>query len=215
MTRSGSRRQRGLPLFLKRTFDVCVALVVLLLASPLMLGSALAVALTMGRPVLFRQPRPGKGGTIFHVFKLRTMSDERDSAGALLPAPQRITKLGQFLRKSSLDELPQLFNVLRGEMSLVGPRPLLVQYLERYSPRQARRHEVLPGITGLAQVSGRNAISWQQKFELDVEYVERWSLWLDLKILARTALKVLKSDGINPTDQQHTPEFLGDGVEQP
>lgn len=202
-------RQRGLALLVKRTLDVGAAAAVLLVTSPILLGASLAVALTMGRPVIFRQKRPGKGGEIFEVFKLRTMSDARDPSGELLPAPDRLTTFGKFLRKTSIDELPQLLNVIRGEMSLVGPRPLLVQYLERYSPRQARRHEVLPGVTGLAQVSGRNAISWEQKFELDVEYVERWSLWLDLKILLRTVGKVVQSDGINPADQVHTPEFMG------
>ncbi|WP_304529200.1 sugar transferase [Blastococcus sp. Marseille-P5729] len=164
--------------------------------SPLFLAIAVAVRLTTGSPVLFRQMRPGLHGRPFQILKFRTMCDAADADGQLLSDDERLTKFGAWLRSTSLDELPELFNVLRGEMSLVGPRPLLMQYLPLYSEFQARRHEVRPGVTGWAQVNGRNAISWDQKFDLDVWYVDNWSLALDVRILGRTVLKVLQRQGI-------------------
>ena len=174
-----------------------------------MAAAALAIRWSMGSPVLFRQERPGLGGRAFWLLKFRTMRDAFDAEGRLLPDSERLTSVGRLLRATSVDELPQLINVLRGEMSLVGPRPLLMQYLARYSPRQARRHEVKPGITGLAQVRGRNALSWEEKFELDVTYVETWSLLTDLKILLQTAASVVRREGISQTGHVTMPEFLG------
>ena len=174
-------RQAGLALFAKTTFDRVAAAVGLLLISPLLLTAAAAVRLGLGTPVLFRQQRPGLHGRPFELLKLRTMREAAGADGRPLPDAERLTRLGAILRATSLDELPQLWNVLKGEVSLVGPRPLLMQYLPRYSPEQARRHDVLPGITGWAQVNGRNAISWEQKFTLDVWYVDHWSLALDLE----------------------------------
>jgi sugar transferase EpsL len=162
-----------------------------------------------GRPVLFRQARPGYMGKIFYMYKFRTMTDQRDANGQLLPDGQRMTRFGQLLRSTSLDELPELFHVLSGEMSLVGPRPLLVQYLERYSPEQARRHEAAPGITGWAQVNGRNALTWEEKFRLDVWYVDNWSLFLDIKILWLTIWKTIRREGISHDDQPTAAEFMG------
>ena len=162
-----------------------------------------------GWPVLFTQTRPGLNGRLFRMFKFRSMSNRRDARGELLPDAERLTSFGRFLRASSLDELPELWNVLRGEMSLVGPRPLLMEYLDRYTPLQARRHEVRPGITGWAQVNGRNAISWEQKFELDVWYVDHRSFWLDVRILWLTALKVLRRDGISAAGDATMPKFMG------
>jgi lipopolysaccharide/colanic/teichoic acid biosynthesis glycosyltransferase len=167
------------------------------------------VWIDIGRPVLFRQLRPGLHGEPFEMIKLRTMRDAVDRSGRPLPDAERLTPIGRFLRASSLDELPELWNVLRGEMSLVGPRPLLVRYLPRYSPEQARRHAVRPGVTGWAQVNGRNAADWETKFQLDVWYVDHWSLALDLKILARTILAVLRRDGISAPGDATMPEFQG------
>jgi lipopolysaccharide/colanic/teichoic acid biosynthesis glycosyltransferase len=167
------------------------------------------VRIGLGSPVLFGQERPGYKGKIFKIYKFRTMRDLRDKDGRLLPDAERLTKLGSFLRSTSLDELPELFNVLRGEMSWVGPRPLLVAYLERYTPEQNRRHDVLPGITGWAQVNGRNAISWEQKFAFDVWYVDHWTFWLDIKILLMTVGKVVKRDSINTASGEIMPEFMG------
>ncbi len=195
--------------FLKRLFDLLVSLLLLLVLSPLLLILALLVWLKHGRPVLFAQPRPGYKGRIFKLYKFRSMRDLRDPQGNLLPDEQRLTRFGKFLRASSLDELPELCNVLKGEMSLVGPRPLLVQYLERYTPEQARRHDVLPGITGWAQVNGRNALSWEDKFKLDVWYVDHWTFWLDLKILFMTLGKVFKRESINAPGDVIMPEFMG------
>lgn len=175
---------------------------------PLLAAVAVLIRVTLGSPVLFRQPRPGKDGKLFELLKFRTMTSARDAQGKLLPDAQRLTPLGRWLRASSLDELPELLNVLRGDMSLVGPRPLLVQYLGRYSARQARRHEVWPGITGWAQIQGRNAITWEEKFELDVWYVDHRTLWLDLKILATTLIKVLRREGINADGEATMPEFM-------
>jgi lipopolysaccharide/colanic/teichoic acid biosynthesis glycosyltransferase len=193
----------------KRWFDLVCAAVGLALLSPVLLGIALLIRLTMGRPILFRQQRPGLHGQPFTLLKFRTMTDARDADGHLLPDAERLTRLGRFLRRTSLDELPELINVLRGEMSLVGPRPLLMQYLERYTPQQARRHEVRPGLTGWAQINGRNAIAWEQKFALDVWYVDHQSLWLDVKIVFWTVVKVLRREGINQAGQATISEFMG------
>jgi sugar transferase EpsL len=175
----------------KRGMDVTVSVLSLLVLSPLLLGTWFLVRWRMGKPVIFRQRRPGRGGRPFTLYKFRTMSDARGPDGRLLPDAKRFTPLGRFLRASSIDELPQLWNVLRGDVSLVGPRPLLPEYLERYTPEQARRHDVRPGITGLAQVTGRNAIPFSKRLELDVYYVDHGSLRMDLKILALTVLKVV------------------------
>lgn len=193
----------------KRIFDLFTSALLLLVLSPLLGIVAFAVQIGLGSPVLFGQERPGYKGKIFKIYKFRTMRDLRDKDGRLLPDAERLTKLGNFLRSTSLDELPELFNVLRGEMSWVGPRPLLVAYLERYSPEQNRRHDVLPGITGWAQVNGRNAISWEQKFTYDVWYVDHWTFWLDIKILFMTVGKVLKRDSINTVSGEIMPEFMG------
>lgn len=195
--------------FLKRALDFLTAAVVLLLLSPVLAALALIVRLRLGSPVLFRQQRPGWRGEIFQVIKFRTMTDARDPAGQLLPDADRLTRWGRLLRATSLDELPELWNVLRGEMSLVGPRPLLTQYLERYSPRQARRHEVRPGITGWAQVRGRNALTWEEKFELDVFYVEHCSFGLDVRILLATLGQVLRGSGVSQPGHATMPEFMG------
>jgi lipopolysaccharide/colanic/teichoic acid biosynthesis glycosyltransferase len=192
----------------KRTLDAGLALAGLVAAAPLLAATAVAVRLT-GAPVLFRQERPGLHGRTFELLKFRTMRDARDGSGRLRPDAERLTSLGRFLRATSLDELPQLWNVLRGQMSLVGPRPLLVEYLARYTPEQARRHEVRPGITGWAQVNGRNALSWEEKFALDVWYVENWSFWLDVKILGMTVARVLQRQGISRAQHATMPEFLG------
>lgn len=195
---------------MKRLFDlVASAIGLLLLAVPLAL-LAWQVRRKLGSPVLFTQVRPGLHGQPFRMVKFRTMTDARDASGALLPDAQRLTPFGRFLRASSLDELPELWNVLRGEMSLVGPRPLLMEYLPLYSPEQARRHEVRPGITGWAQVNGRNAISWADKFALDVWYVDHHSLWLDVRILSLTVRKVLVRDGISAAGEATMPRFEGD-----
>ena len=197
-------RRRG-----KRLFDLAVGSAMFLLLLPLMTVTAVLVACFLGRPVLFRQARPGRSGQRFEMIKFRTMTDARDSEGNLLPDDQRLTRLGRWLRASSLDELPELINVLRGEMSLVGPRPLLLRYLERYTPEQFRRHEVPPGITGWAQVNGRNAISWDQKFAYDLWYVEHYSMGVDLAILARTALRLVVPSGISADGHATMPEFFG------
>jgi sugar transferase EpsL len=181
----------------KRFLDIAVAVLLLPLVAAIGSPVALAVRRLLGSPVLFRQQRPGLHGKPFTLLKFRTMADARDPYGKLLPDAQRLTPLGRFLRSTSLDELPELVNVMRGEMSLVGPRPLLMQYLGRYTPEQARRHEVKPGITGWAQVNGRNALSWEDKFALDVWYVDHHTLWLDLKIIFLTLLKIIKRHGIN------------------
>jgi lipopolysaccharide/colanic/teichoic acid biosynthesis glycosyltransferase len=194
---------------IKRLFDLFGFLSALLLLSPVFLLTAWQVRRRIGVPVLFRQIRPGLAGRPFELLKFRTMTDERGPDGQLLPDKDRLTPFGRWLRASSLDELPELWNVLKGEMSLVGPRPLLVEYLPRYTPEQARRHEVRPGITGWAQVNGRNAISWEEKFKLDVWYVDNQSLWLDLKILWLTIKKVLVRDGISAQGDATMPKFTG------
>lgn len=193
----------------KRGLDIFGASTALLLFSPVMLLVTLAVRFRMGSPVLFRQQRPGKDGKPFDMLKFRTMKDDVDARGNPLPDAQRLTRLGRFLRKTSLDELPELFNVLRGDMSLVGPRPLLMQYLPLYTPEQARRHEVRPGITGWAQVNGRNNTTWEKRFEHDLWYVENLSALLDLKILFLTVRAVLCRDGINAEGHATMPEFRG------
>ena len=192
---------------LKRVFDVVVSATALVVLAPVMGLIALLVWRTMGRPVLFRQARPGLHGKPFVMYKFRTMRDLRDAEGKLLPDEARLTPFGRWLRTTSLDELPELVNVLRGEMSLVGPRPLLMEYLERYTPEQARRHEVKPGITGWAQIHGRNNLSWEERLRLDVWYVDHWSLWLDLKILWRTLWMVLRREGISAQGHATMPRF--------
>ena len=196
-------------LIIKRSLDIIIAGLGLLILSPLLIVISLVILIQIGRPVLFIQMRPGLNGKPFYMYKFRTMTDETDELGNLLPDEQRLTSLGRFLRSTSLDELPELFNVLKGDMSLVGPRPLLMQYLDRYTPEQARRHEMKPGITGWAQVNGRNAISWEEKFALDVWYVDNWSLWLDIKILALTIIQVFRRQGINADGSATMTEFLG------
>jgi sugar transferase EpsL len=193
----------------KRLFDLLVAAAALVALAPLLGVLALGVRLRLGSPVLFRQERPGLRGRLFTLRKFRTMTDARGADGRLLADAERLTPFGRFLRATSLDELPELVNVLRGEMSLVGPRPLLKQYLERYSPEQMRRHEARPGITGWAQVNGRNALTWEQKFELDVWYVEHQSFRLDLKIIALTVWKIVRREGINEPGQATAQEFMG------
>lgn len=202
----------GVPIS-KRLFDLALTMPGLVILAPLMAVIALLVRIKHGKPVLFRQQRPGYRGEPFYVYKFRTMRDLRDAAGKLLPDEQRLTPLGRFLRSSSLDELPELIHVLRGQMSLVGPRPLLMQYLGRYSTEQARRHDVLPGITGWAQVNGRNALTWQDKFQLDVWYVDHWSLALDVRILLMTLWKVVIREGISQPGHATAEEFLGNDVE--
>ena len=197
---------------IKRGVDIAASAAGLIVLSPVMGATALAVRLSMGKPVLFRQERPGQDGEPFNILKFRTMHHVNPAKG-LVDDASRLTEVGEFLRSTSLDELPELFNVLRGDMSLVGPRPLRMKYLERYSPRQARRHEVPPGITGLAQVSGRNGITWEERFEYDVQYVDNWSLLLDAKILLDTILVVLKREGISEEGQVTMTEFTGSSDE--
>lgn len=194
---------------LKRFVDVVGAGIAIACTAPVLVAVGAAVRVSLGRPVLFRQARPGKDGRPFTLIKFRTMRDAYDRAGRPLPDHERLTSVGRWLRATSLDELPELWNVLRGDMSLVGPRPLLMQYLSRYTPEQARRHEVKPGITGWAQVNGRNALTWDEKFALDVWYVDHQSLALDLYILLRTVIAVLRRDGIDHAADQPMPEFLG------
>jgi lipopolysaccharide/colanic/teichoic acid biosynthesis glycosyltransferase len=195
--------------FLKRLFDVAVAALFLLLLWPLYLLVALLILANLGRPAVFRHLRPGYQARPFTLFKFRTMTDARDSEGKLLPDGERLTGLGRWLRRFSLDELPQMWNVLCGEMSLVGPRPLLMQYLDRYTPEQARRHDVPPGMTGWTQVKGRNALTWEEKFSLDLWYVDHWSLWLDARILLLTVGLVLKGEGVSLPGHATTTEFMG------
>ncbi|MFA9500030.1 sugar transferase [Mannheimia sp. E30BD] len=194
---------------LKRLFDITTSLVALLVLLPVFLIVAYKVKQNLGSPVLFRQVRPGLYGQPFEMVKFRTMKDAIDQNGNLLPDSERLTPFGKMLRATSLDEIPELWNVLKGDMSLVGPRPLLMEYLPLYNERQAKRHNVRPGITGYAQVNGRNAISWEQKFELDVWYVENRSLWLDIKILLKTVIKVLLRDGISKPGEVTTTAFKG------
>jgi lipopolysaccharide/colanic/teichoic acid biosynthesis glycosyltransferase len=203
------QRQAGVRLFLKRCIDKAAAAAGLLVLAPVMVVTALVVRVTLGSPVLFRQVRPGLGGRLFELVKFRTMLDMKDADGNPLLDEQRLTRVGRFLRATSLDELPQLWNVLRGEMSLVGPRPLLVEYLPRYSSEQARRHDVLPGLTGWAQINGRNALDWDERFRLDVWYVGHWSLALDMKILVLTLLRVVQRRGVSFAGEATMFKFLG------
>lgn len=199
---------------MKRLFDIVASFCALLLLSPIIAMVAWKISKNLGSPVLFRQTRPGLHGKPFEMVKFRTMKDATDAQGNSLPDAERMTPFGNKLRSSSLDELPELWNVLKGEMSLVGPRPLLMQYLPLYSPEQARRHEVRPGVTGWAQINGRNAISWEDKFKLDVWYVDNRSFWLDFKILLLTVKKVLIKDGISASDHVTMPEFIGKNNEK-
>ena len=196
-------------LILKRAFDFLAVIIAAPLWVPVLLVLAVLVRVKLGTPVFFRQRRPGRNERIFELVKFRTMTDERDATGVLKPDAERLTAFGRWLRGTSLDELPELWNVLKGEMSLVGPRPLLVQYLERYSPEQRRRHAVPPGLTGWAQINGRNAISWEEKFALDVWYVDHRSIALDVKILFRTVWQVVRREGISAPGDATMPEFRG------
>jgi sugar transferase EpsL len=205
---AGTELKRTVPLS-KRVLDLILTIMGLLILSPFLVIIAILVRVNFGSPVIFRQKRPGYQGKPFWIYKFRTMTNEVDDENNLLPDEQRVTHLGRFLRSYSLDELPELFNVLRAEMSWVGPRPLLMKYLDRYSTEQARRHAVLPGITGWAQVNGRNALTWEEKFKLDVWYVDHWSFMLDIKILLITIGKVLRREGINQPGQATAEEFMG------
>ena len=197
--------------FRKRLFDLILVIPSLLLLSPLLAVLAILIRIKHRSPVLFHQQRPGLNGQPFMLHKFRTMRDARDAQGNLLPDERRLTRFGCFLRSTSLDELPELFNIIKGDMSLVGPRPLLMAYLDRYTPEQARRHEVKPGVTGWAQINGRNAISWEEKFKFDIWYVEHYSLWLDLKIIAMTIWKTIKREGISQAGHATMEEFRGSG----
>jgi len=201
--------QSGWRFLVKTAVDRAAGLAGLVVAAPVLAGAAVAVRATMGSPVLFRQKRPGRGERVFEIVKFRTMREATDASGRPLSDAERLTPVGRWLRATSIDELPQLWNVLRGDLSLVGPRPLLVRYLPRYSPEQRRRHEVMPGITGWAQIHGRNAISWEEKFALDVWYVEHWSLALDARILIETVGRVLRRDGVSSEGHATMPEFEG------
>jgi len=193
----------------KRVLDLVIAIPGILVLSPIFALISVLVRINIGSPVIFSQKRPGYLGKPFWVYKFRTMANLYDDNDNLLPDDQRITRLGQVLRSTSLDELPELYNVIRGEMSIVGPRPLLMQYLDRYTSEQARRHEFLPGMTGWAQINGRNALSWEEKFKLDVWYIDHWSFGLDLKILLISVIKVLRREGISQPGQATSEEFMG------
>jgi lipopolysaccharide/colanic/teichoic acid biosynthesis glycosyltransferase len=193
----------------KRLFDLLLTIPGLILISPVLLFAALAILITEGRPVLFKQPLGGLRGRVFLNYKFRTMREAFDRQGHPLPDDQRISKLGSFLRATSIDELPELLNILQGNMSLVGPRPLMAKYLDRYSPEQMRRHDVLPGLTGWAQINGRNALSWEERFALDTWYVDHWSLGLDIKILTLTLVKAIRREGISHAGHVTMPEFMG------
>jgi len=195
--------------YIKHPQDFCCALLALVVLSPVLCVVALLVRVKMGSPVLFKQTRPGLNGKVFHLYKFRTMTDEKDENGNLLPDDVRLTKFGQWLRATSLDELPELLNIIKGDMSVVGPRPLLVRYLPRYNEHQARRHEVRPGFTGYAQVHGRNTITWEQKFDMDVEYVDNVTFLGDWKIIFQTVGTVLKREGISSETSVTMEEFMG------
>ena len=194
---------------IKSLVDRVLAGLMLILLSPFIAILAIAIYFKTGSPVVFSQPRGGKDNSVFTFYKFRTMTDEKDSEGNLLPDMERLTPLGEFLRQTSLDELPQLWNVLRGDMSFIGPRPFVAAYLERYTTEQARRHDVKPGITGWAQINGRNSISWEEKFALDLWYIEHWSLWLDLKILFLTVAKIVSKEGVDEDKNTTSTEFMG------
>ena len=205
---------KGIPV-IKRLFDLIITIPGLILASPILACIAIVLWVKNGRPVVFKQKRPGYHGEVFTLYKFRTMrTDAINPQGNVRTDNERITGIGRFLRSTSLDELPELINILSGEMSLVGPRPLLVAYLERYTPEQRRRHDVLPGMAGWAQINGRNLLTWEQKFSYDLWYVDHWSLWLDIKILALTIWKVLKREGISPMGQVTMEEFQGSSKEE-
>lgn len=193
----------------KRLFDLIISTLALIIFSPILLIVALLVAIYHGRPVVFHQQRPGYKGRPFYIYKFRTMTNRLAPDGSLLPDAERMTPFGRFLRSLSLDELPELFNILRGDMSIVGPRPLLMEYLPRYSAEQMRRHDTFPGLTGWAQVNGRNALTWPDKFKLDVWYVDNWSFWLDLKIIFMTIWKVIKREGVSQEGQATVEYFMG------
>lgn len=195
--------------FIKRSLDIIFSFTLLVILSPALLFIAMLVKINLGSPVLFKQRRPGLNERIFIIYKFRTMTDDKDENGELLPNNMRLTRFGRALRDSSLDELPELFNILRGDMSFIGPRPLLIEYLPLYNEQQRRRHEVRPGMSGLAQVSGRNAITWDEKFKCDIEYVEKISFLLDLKILVKTIIRVLKREGINSSELVTMEKFKG------
>lgn len=195
--------------YIKRILDIIFSLLAIIILSPLLAVTAVLVKTKLGSPVLFKQERPGKDEKIFTLMKFRTMTDERDENGELLPDEVRLTKFGKFLRSTSIDELPELFNILKGDMSVIGPRPLLVEYIPRYNEHQHRRHEVRPGLSGWAQVNGRNSISWEEKFDLDVEYVDNYSFAMDVKILFMTVLNVLKKEGISSETSATMEVFMG------
>lgn len=199
--------------FIKRVFDFLLSFVAIILLSPILVVLTLTGAIKMGGNPFFTQERPGKDGKIFRLVKFKSMNNKRDEKGELLPDEVRLTSYGKFIRNTSLDELPELINILKGDMSIVGPRPLLVRYLTRYNETQARRHEVRPGLTGLAQINGRNAISWEEKFNYDIEYVDNLSFILDIKIILKTALKVIKRDGISSETSATMEEFMGNAKE--
>lgn len=212
--KQGEQKNKGSRI-IKSVFDRVVAAIALLVFSPLILIVAIAMYFRMGSPLIFSQPRPGKDNRVFQFYKFRTMTNDRDAQGNLLDDELRLTGFGEFLRESSLDEIPQLWNVVKGDMSIVGPRPLLVRYLDRYTPEQARRHEVKPGITGWAQINGRRLLDgdWEKKFRLDVWYVDNWSLGLDLKILLMTVVKVLRKEEISQPGYATGEEFMGSKAE--
>ncbi len=196
--------------FSKRLFDLSFALIALVILSPIILATAIYVRVFIGTPILFKQQRPGYKGQPFFIYKFRTMTNRITRDGSLLPDAERLTSFGHLLRSLSLDELPELFNIVRGEMSFVGPRPLLMEYLPLYSPEQARRHEVVPGLTGWAQVNGRNAVDWPTRFNMDIWYVDNWSFWLDVKIIFLTVWKVISREGINQKGQSTVEYFKGE-----
>ncbi|MDO9303441.1 MAG: sugar transferase [Anaerolineales bacterium] len=196
--------------FSKRLFDLSFALIALVILSPIILATAIYVRVFIGTPILFKQQRPGYKGQPFFIYKFRTMTNRITRDGSLLPDAERLTSFGHLLRSLSLDELPELFNIVRGEMSFVGPRPLLMEYLPLYSPEQARRHEVIPGLTGWAQVNGRNAVDWPTRFNMDIWYVDNWSFWLDVKIIFLTVWKVISREGINQKGQSTVEYFKGE-----
>lgn len=197
-------------LFIKRSFDIITSLGGLIVLSPIMIICAILIRINLGSPIIFKQKRIGKDNKEFEMIKFRSMTDERDEKGQLLPNELRLTKFGKTLRSLSIDELPELINVLKGEMSLIGPRPLHTRYLPKYNEQQIKRHNVLPGLTGLAQVKGRNSLTWNERFNLDVWYVENWSIWLDVKIFFLTFYKVFKRDGINQSNECFMEDFTGD-----
>lgn len=195
--------------YFKRTLDVTLSIIAIIVLSPIMIIAAILVRIELGSPVLFSQLRPGKNENIFRLYKFRTMTDEKDETGKLLPDTTRLTKFGRTLRASSVDELPELINILKGDMSIIGPRPLLVKYLPLYDEQQKRRHEVKPGLSGLAQINGRNLLTWEERFKLDVEYVDNVSLLLDLKIICMSIVKALQREGISAAGDATMPEFMG------